>query len=718
MRDRTRRLTVTATTTVVLVTGMVMAAWPVASADKTGLKPAWRAAAKHDMVRLDIGMDGAVVYARDGKKLTGLSATDGAVKYQSELPGFEENGFWGEVEDTTYVYCTGKEVVGIDIGTGKERWRKSPGDGIKTDAWREPRVGHPKAMLLSFENGVSVWDIAPGRLLWSAREPLSTDLVPNAWADDSDRETGVLMFLDKRTVLVGVNGKELWSAADKGNERRGGKEAAMSAVYSYGKLLLVYLSKQVTLLNAATGEVLASESFPSEEAAADVEALQLQEGGAQGLNPGAPLALTLGGRLIIADPRQGKVLAKTPESSVAGQAAGGFASGGDAVVLTSVRGSDKAANAGLHLYRINPATGEVKWHAQNGQLLGTGNVLSNIVGDKVNGPYRLEQAKGVLLTASDSGVRLYDWEDGKERWAVKKNLPYSYRVTKAYGGDSFTLIRSMFKNRLYVSTNPRPVESDGVVYVADDDTVFAIDAAKGTVKWESKSGSLSLITGLAAGGGTVIARQGLLADSNDDGTATGVVTQLLGPTFEEEAEVYLEEDPYGYVGLDAATGKESWKCLEFEARDREMTGPMPRDNSICRVAKVSKEKGCKLGKLDVGKIFYAYPAAGNVVYVGKDGMAGAPPGSCTASWKVEGSVKKHERIYEDLADGQRRGSGFVQHDAPPYLITRYEKNLNVVDVAAGKILVSTDKAETARVKWSKKMLFVAEGHDVAMYKLP
>jgi hypothetical protein len=59
----------------------------------------------------------------------------------------------------------------------------------------------------------------------------------------------------------------------------------------------------------------------------------------------------------------------------------------------------------------------------------------------------------------------------------------------------------------------------------------------------------------------VIARQGLYADGNDDGTETAGVTRLNGQTFEEEAEGYLEEDPYGYVGLDAATGKESWKCL-------------------------------------------------------------------------------------------------------------------------------------------------------------
>ena len=52
---------------------------------------------------------------------------------------------------------------------------------------------------------------------------------------------------------------------------------------------------------------------------------------------------------------------------------------------------------------------------------------------------------------------------------------------------------------------------------------------------------------------------------------------------------------------------------------------------------------------------------------------------------VEGSVKKHGRTYEALA--------------------------------AGKILVATDAADAA-VKWSKKMLVVADGHDVAMYKLP
>jgi hypothetical protein len=99
------------------------------------------------------------------------------------------------------------------------------------------------------------------------------------------------MFLERRTVLVGANGKELWSAAEKGNENRGGKDILMSAVYSQGRLLMVYLSKQVVLLNSVTGEVLASQAFPSPEAAADVEALMLQAGGAEPSSaPGGPAA--------------------------------------------------------------------------------------------------------------------------------------------------------------------------------------------------------------------------------------------------------------------------------------------------------------------------------------------------------------------------------------------------------------------------------------------
>ena len=128
---------------------------------------------------------------------------------------------------------------------------------------------------------------------------------------------------------------------------------------------------------------------------------------------------------MIADPKEGKVLARTPENSIVGQAAGGFASGGDVVVMTAARGADKTPNSGTHLYRINPTTGDVKWHAHNGQTLGTGGVMSTIVGDRINGPYYLEKAKGILLATSDTGVRLYNWDDGKERWSVNQDLPNS-----------------------------------------------------------------------------------------------------------------------------------------------------------------------------------------------------------------------------------------------------------------------------------------------------
>jgi len=696
----------------VLVLGVAVAAAPIFGADKPPAStPVWSTEAKYELQRIQLGADGQVVYARDGKRLTGLNTADGAQLWQRELPGFEEKGYWGQLEDTTYVYCTSKEVVGIDVESGKDRWRVSPGDGIKTDAWIFPHRGHPKATLLAFGNGVSVWDVAPGKLLWSAKEPLSEDLVPNAWADDDNPETGVLMFLGKRTVFVGPNGKELWSAADKGNERRGGKDVAMSAVYDYGKLLLVYLAKQVVLLNNVTGEVLASQTFPSPEAAADVQAMLLNED-----EDDARLEVILGGRLLIADPKEGKILTQTPENSIFGQAAGGFSQGGELVALTAVRGSAKTANAGLHVYRIDPTTGEVKWHAANTQLLDTRQVMSNIVGERVNGPFYLEKAKGVLLATSDTGVRLYDWEDGKERWALDEGLPNSYRVMKHWGRNSFAVIRTMMQNRTYVPTNPPPVEGDGVIYVAGSDNIYAIDAATGKTQWESKSKSLGLVSGLAVSGGTIMVRQGLYADANDYGAPVTVVTQFLGPTFVEEPEVYIEEDPYGFVGLDAATGKETWKCLDFDAHDVMMRGPMPKDPSVCQTAK--KEQGCKLSKLGVGGIVYSYATPNEIVYVGKGGMAGAAPGSCSALWSVDGSIKKQAPLYQVGSVGEKKGSGFVQKDDPPYLLTHYGKEANVIDVAAGRILVTAKKADAVKVSWSKRMLFVADGNNMAAYKLP
>src|SRR5262249_36311736 len=147
-----------------------------------------------------------------------------------------------------------------------------------------------------------------------AREPLDYDMVPDAWAREGDADAGLLMFLKSRTVYIGANGKELWSAKDTGNRRRGGKDVANTAVVDYGRLLIVYLSKQVVLLNNGSGEVLASQTFSSDEAAADVEAFQA--GSEEG---GAPVLLTLGGRAVLADPKEGKVLAQSPENSILGQ---------------------------------------------------------------------------------------------------------------------------------------------------------------------------------------------------------------------------------------------------------------------------------------------------------------------------------------------------------------------------------------------------------------
>src|SRR5206468_1374478 len=134
-------------------------------------------------------------------------------------------------------------------------------------------------------------------------------------------------------------------------------------------------------------------------------------------------------------------------------------------------------------------------------------VLRNVVGEKVHGPYFLEQAKGVLLATDGRGGRLYDWDGGKERWALDVNLPNSYTVKMFWGSNSFAVIRSMTQNRIYVPTNPPPVEGPGVIYAAGKDEVHAIDAATGKERWTSKSKGISLVSGLAASGGTVVLRE-------------------------------------------------------------------------------------------------------------------------------------------------------------------------------------------------------------------
>jgi len=699
---------------------LTAAVTPVPAADKTPAgTPAWSAKTKYDLNRLGIGAGAKIAYARDDEKMTGLSTADGSVKYQRDLPGFDQAGFWGQLDDTTYVYSTAKEVIGIDLETGKDRWHTSPGEGIKANTWHKPTAGNPKALLLAYSKGVSVWDITQGKVLWSAPEPLDGDMAPCVWANASSPDTGVLMFLPKRTVFVGANGKELWSAPEPGNKRRGGEDVRLDAMNSYGRLLTVYTSKQVVLLDNVTGAVLASQSFPSPEAAADVEAFVLGE-----KKDMAPLLMTLGGRVVIADPKDGKVLGKTPENSVLGQMAGGVSHGdGEYVVLTIVRGNDKTPNVGLHLYRVDVAAGTVKWHAANGGTIDTRQVMQNVVGEKVNGPYFLEKANGVLVATEGTGVRLYNWEDGKERWSLKENLPNSYTVKMFWGGNSFSVIFTMRQNKIYVSTNPPPVEGDGVVYVASEDEVFAIDTASGQLKWKSKDKTLNLVSGLSANRGTVIARQGLYRDANDLGAPTVILTQVGAPTVVEEPEVYIDENPYGYVGLDAATGKEQWKCVDFDARDDAFTGPMPTDKSVCggdddakTASKGAKKKGCKLSKLGIGGILFAETTAAGPLYLGKSGLAAPAPGVCTAAWSVDGSVKKLASVWD--LDTKEKSFGYLIGPEASYLVAHYGTEVSVVDMKAGHVLWTAGKAEVVKVVPSAKLLFAADGNSLSMYRLP
>ena len=685
------------------------------AADKGVGSPVWTAETKYDLERTAVGAGGTVVYARDDKKMTALSTADGKLLYERALDGFDTKGYWGKYEDSTYVYSTKKELVGIDVATGKDRWRTAPGDGIDADSATPPAVGHPKALLLTFKNATTVWDIAAGKVLWSAREPLDEKMNPAAWARSYDPESGVLVFLPKRTVLV-AGGKEAWSVPEPGNQRRGGADILLSAVEPYGRVLLVYCAKQVALINNATGEVLASQSFPTPEAAADVEAFKLGSD-----DDTKPLLVTLGGRLVIVDAKDGKVVAKSPEGSIVGQVAAAVPmDGDDYAVMTAVRGNEKTAGAGMHLYRVSAATGEVKWHAVNGGLIDTRLVVRNVLGEKISGPFYLPKASGVLLATEDKGIRFYDAADGKERWAVDETLPYSYRVMSVFGGNSFAAIRSLMQNRVYVSTNPPAVEGDGVVYAAGSDQIFAIEAATGKVRWTSKSKNLSLVSGLGVDGSTVIVRQGLYRDANDHGAPTTIITRPLAPTIVEEPEVYIEEDPYGFVGLDAASGKESWSCVDFEPRDVAYTSALPKDKTVCQVAEAAakdKSKDCKASKLGVGGILSAYPVEGaGSVFIGKDGIAAQRPGSCSAAWSVEGSVKKMAPIW-DLDTGEK-SSGFVQYGNPGAIVTHYGDEFSVVDLAAGRVVLAAGKAEVVKVVPSAKLVFASEGNRLSMYKLP
>ena len=721
MNHREQGFGVARLVTLALLVGLVVAGAPSLAGDKPpAAKPVWSAETKYDLNRLDVGVGGKVVFARDDKKMTALNAADGSLKYERSLPGFASKGYWGKVEDTTYVYSTSKEVIGIDIESGKDRWHTSPGEGIDADNWEAPTAGHPNLMLLAYKNAVTVWDIVQGKVLWSAKEALDGEIDPCVWEDSSIPESGLLLFLPQRTVLVGQGGKELWSAADSGNKRRGGRDVRLNAMSSYGRLLIVYLSKQVVLLNNVTGEVIASQTFTSDEAAADVETFVFGSREEQ-----APLLVTLGGRLVVADPKEGKLLGRTPENSILGQMASGVPHGpSEYVVMTAVRGNDKTPNVGLHLYRIDVAAGAVTWHAYNGGTIDTRQVMQNVVGEKVSGPFFLDKANGVLLATDEKGVRFYNWEDGKERWALDENLPNSYTIKLIWGTNSFAAIRSLVQNRIYVSTNPPPIEGDGVIYAAGSDQVFAIDAVTGKVKWTSKSKALSLISGLAVSGGTVIARQGIYRDQNDYGAPTVIVTEVGAPTYLEEPEVYVEEDPYGFVGLDAATGKDQWKCLDFDARDPDFTGPMPKDNSICGVATAqsSKEKAqtCKLSKLGVGSILSVQRVSNGYWYLGKDGVAGRVPGTCTAAWAVNGgSVKKFATIFDLDAEGSdQKNHGYFRNGDPGYLVTHYNNDVSVVDLEANRVLYTAEKADVVKVVPSAKLLFAADGNKLSMYKLP
>ncbi len=619
-----------------------------------------------------------------------------------------------------------KNVAMIDYKTGADIWMRND-QGFTPSMYNQLGNGNFFAF---YEKDVRLIDFTTGKDLYAAGEAAYSDLKYQYVWDPENPDTPILLFLKNKTELVsGKDGKVLWTIAAKGSKDRGGVKEDKTCAEFVGNALVVYLEKTIAGINWTDGKETWKVDVKDKDDVADAVLFKLTD--AKEI-PTAGL-ISFAGTLLKFDAATAEKLWKNPDgaiptdiirSSQDKRTLGALADGvffGDIIKILPIEGNDfmvvsyrfkiLSRTSGMHFYRVDMSTGKVKWHRHEpninvGAVLGY--KLENMLGQHLHGPFLFPDLNGFYVCTS-LGVQWLNLSDGQQLWMLKEYsfvLSMMYYTKPAEGLDIVSLWKYQ-QSQAYINLNHEPIIDNGVVYTQGKEKIWAIDIKTGKELWKCGiNGNVVQLPNekrMFLKDGVIYCKTGYYLDEN-----------IVNGTRVEKPQVFYNQGDFGYIAVDAKTGKVLWKYQDYDGNDPEYLYGF-------KFSKDDLEKGknseCKLKNLKVGTIFNIVERENYRMFVGQDGLAGVAFGAdnpCKSSWRIKGNIKNIMDIH-NLKTGKNH-SVFFMDDMKRFLVNM-DKDLYYFDEAGQKVLWKAKAGGQTKLSLANGLIFDVDGKELKAYKL-
>ncbi|MBX7150626.1 PQQ-binding-like beta-propeller repeat protein [bacterium] len=630
-------------------------------------------------------------------------------------------------ENGNFIAFYSKSVHMIDYKTGQSLWNRND-QGFTPDLYHQLKSGN---FIAFYSKGFALIDFNSGNSLYSTNEETDGDL-RYTWGWSEAETSPVVVFLKKRTVLIsGKDGKELWSAAMRGSEERGGVKKTGDCIDFVGNTAVIYMEKQIAGVNALTGQLQWQETVKDEDEIAEADYYEITNDQKQLVSG----LISINGALLTFDPASGKKLWRTADGAFVGQVCCVIRLDGDDHIVVSGKRAFLMTNKdlGVHMYRVNMSTGNIVWHNQSRAIWSSviGNSAKTTIEGVAAGPYFSKEA-GLVVMVTNMGLCVYQLNDGKllkeGKWVAGKmgemkgdftfennKLMYPYSIVPPVNAtgiiSAYSGAFSAMRNTTFTNLNPDPVISNGVMYLTGDEKVFAIDMNSGKKLWDcdvnGPVAKLPFSQGMVVKDNMIYCRTGFYLDEN-----------ILYGSQSPKPVVYGDKGDFGFVAVDAKSGKIAWKYQDFEGMDPVYLVDVMTDKAMVEKA---QNGNCRLNKLKLGTVNVTYERPGYTLLGGGNGLAGIQRDAsdpCKSIWKIEDSFDKASSAYE-LGAGTNAVMLFFK-DVHKALICS-NKNFYLIDEATHQVVwkakKESDAVQPVLVSPKNGLAFDVDGKEIFAYKL-
>jgi outer membrane protein assembly factor BamB len=314
---------------------LAMAGGLQAGDDHPKATPVWTLKTKKNITNVAEVLGGSALFARDGDYAMVVNVSDGSIRWEKKLDGFNDKGVNGVWNDNEFVYSTKKEIVGINLVDGSEKYRRP----AKKDVDVSESVGTLRTktgVLVLYKKSTVFYDL-DGNDLWVRNDQ-------NMTVDDYKvfENGNIMAFYAKSVHMIDCkSGTSLWSRSDQGFRPDDYHQLTS------GNFLAFY-SKDVQLIDFTSGRTLYS---AGDESHKDLAYVWARGGGDH-----APVALLLKKKSVLINGITGQELWSTP---VAGNKDRGNPKKG--LACATFMGKAAVYFLDRQVTCVNSATGQENW---------------------------------------------------------------------------------------------------------------------------------------------------------------------------------------------------------------------------------------------------------------------------------------------------------------------------------------------------------------------